>query len=564
MHNVIQRLIERLPLDFRILCRQFMLRVIDLEALSIQADVTGFLGQFAGVLIMLSLVHAFVTYVGFTSFPNPADRLAFCWHMEHYLIATTMLVVGLFTVLSWDASFPDRRDVMVLSPLPVGPHTILFAKVSASATVLGIAILTLNCGSGIVVPFLVGVMHGSMWGFYQSLTAYWIAIIGASAFLYCSVLTIQGFTALLLPRRIFLRLSAILQLAAFGLFFAVYFLQPSFTNPSALADAQNQWILASSPSYWFFALLNQLNGTLSRALTWLAVRAWIGLAVAICGAAASLLLCYVRTMRKTIEEPDLVPGVHGLLWMPRFGGSLQTAVALFSVRSLTRSRQHRVAFAFYLAFVFGLALSLLRGELSSAGRSEVTVDLLMSTFMMMTFAVFGLRSVFALPVSLTANWVLRTTQVRSPEAYIAATRGSLLLFAGLPAWLLSAGLSLGFNPAGQVVAHLAILALLGWILAELCLIGFYKVPFTCSYLPGKSNIQLVFWAFFIVCLPLAVWIANVELDALHHPLKFVCMAAVFAAIALGLFGLNRFKAQSAVLYFEEIPEEVITTLKLSA
>jgi hypothetical protein len=96
-----------------------------------------------------------------------------------------------------------------------------------------------------------------------------------------------------------------------------------------------------------------------------------------------------------------------------------------------------------------------------------------------------------------------------------------------------------FQPCRQVVAHLAILALLGWILAELCLIGFYKVPFTCSYLPGKSNIQLVFWAFFIVCLPLAVWIASVELDALHHPLKFACMAAVFAAIALGLFGFNR-------------------------
>ena len=61
----------------------------------------------------------------------------FCWHMEHYLIATMMLVVGLFTVLSWDAAFPDRRDVMVLSPLPVAPHTILFAKVSASAAVIG-------------------------------------------------------------------------------------------------------------------------------------------------------------------------------------------------------------------------------------------------------------------------------------------------------------------------------------------------------------------------------------------------------------------------------------------
>ena len=30
------------------------------------------------------------------------------------MIATTMLVVGLFAILSWDSTFPDRRDVMVL------------------------------------------------------------------------------------------------------------------------------------------------------------------------------------------------------------------------------------------------------------------------------------------------------------------------------------------------------------------------------------------------------------------------------------------------------------------
>jgi hypothetical protein len=403
-----------------------------------------------------------------------------------------------------------------------------------------------------------------MWGFYQSLAAYWVSIVGASVFLYCSVLAIQGFTALLLPRRMFLRLSAILQLTAFGLFLAVYFLQPSITAPAQMGAMENHWVLACSPSYWFFAVFNQVNRTLPAEYSWLAVRAWIGLAIAICGAAASLLLCYLRTMKKTIEEPDLVPGARGLQWLPSFGGSLQTAIALFSIRSLTRSRQHRVAFSFYLAFVFGIALSLLRDELASRGRPEVTVGLLMSTFMMMTFAVFGLRSVFALPVSLTANWVLRTTQVRSPGKYIAATRGSLLLFAAAPVWVLSAGIALGFRPVGQVAAHLAILALLGWILAELCLIGFYKVPFTCSYLPGKSNIQFVFWAFFIVCVPLALWIADIELDALHHPLKFACMAAVFAAVALGLFGFNRFRAQSAILYFEELPEEVITTLKLSA
>jgi hypothetical protein len=49
-------LLDRLPLQFRVLCHQFLLRVVDLEALSIKADVTAFLGQFAGILIMFSLI----------------------------------------------------------------------------------------------------------------------------------------------------------------------------------------------------------------------------------------------------------------------------------------------------------------------------------------------------------------------------------------------------------------------------------------------------------------------------------------------------------------------------
>ena len=40
--------------------------------------------------------------------------------MEHFLIATTMVVIGLFSVLNWDSIFPDHRGVLVLAPLPVG------------------------------------------------------------------------------------------------------------------------------------------------------------------------------------------------------------------------------------------------------------------------------------------------------------------------------------------------------------------------------------------------------------------------------------------------------------
>ncbi len=73
---------------------------------------------------------------------------------QHFLIATTMLVVGLFAVLSWDATFPDRRDVLVLAPLPVRARTMFLAKVAAVGTSLGLTIVLLHCAMGLILPLL--------------------------------------------------------------------------------------------------------------------------------------------------------------------------------------------------------------------------------------------------------------------------------------------------------------------------------------------------------------------------------------------------------------------------
>ena len=554
-----RRILSALPLEFRVLYRQFLLRVIDLETLSVQADVVGFLGQFAGLLVMYSLLQAIGAFLSTLGPPPPPLALHLAtWHTEHSSIEIMMLVVGLITVISWDATFPDRRDVMVLSPLPVAPHTILFAKLAASGAILGMAILALNCASSFAWSLI-------LVGFPSALRfflAWWLTMIAASTFLYSSVLTVQGFFALALPRRIFLRLSAILQLAAFGLFLSVYFLEPTVATPGIFSSAENHWVLACSPTYWFFAFFNQLNGTLTPELGWLAVRAWAGLGIVTCGATASLLICYKRTMKRTVEEPDLVPGAGGFHWTPRFGSALQTAVVLFSFRSLTRSRQHRVVYAFFLSLVFAIALSLLRDNFSATTPRAVSRELLIPTTLIVCFAVIGLRSVFPRPISLTANWILRITQLCPSRKYIAATRRSMLLFAAIPAWLMAAFLSLPFRPWQHVAEHLAVLAFVGWIFVEVSLIGFYKVPFTCSYLPGKSNIQFMFWGFFVVLFILIVSFAPVELGTFGVPTSYALLLAALAAVASGLWAFNRHRAESAVLYFEELPDEMITTLGL--
>lgn len=558
-----RRLVEFLPIRFRILFRQFLLRVVDLEALSVQADVPRFLGQFASLLIFISLCAAAgPLMVGGALMSKPEAYLSFVWGGEQTLISGTMLVVGLVVVIGWDSTFPDRQDVMVLSPLPVAPRTILFAKVAASAALLGLTVLALNVATGIAWPVLLGSQHGSILGFLQSLTAYWLAMIGAGAFLYCAVLTLQGLTALVLPRRIFLGLSAFLQLVAFGVFLGGFFLQPAITTSGGMAAAENHWVLAWSPSFWFFGLLNQLNGSLPPELYWLARRAWVGLAIAVSGATAALLLCYLRTMRKTVEEPDLVPGARGWRWTLRFGSALDRAIVVFSLRSLLRSRRHRVAMAFYLAVICSLALWWLRVELASPVLLPLNAEFLTATFVMMSLAVFGLRSVFSLPISLNANWVLRTTQLCSSERYVNATRKTLMFLAVAPVWVATAFLSLAFRPLDQVAVHLVVLAILGWVFVEVSLVGFYKVPFTCSYLPGKVHVQVVFWCFLLLIFVFSMVTAEVELPWLADAVRSSAMIAFLTAAGVGLGAFNRKRARSAVLYFEELPPEVITTLGL--
>lgn len=542
--------VRRLPLGFRVLYKQFLLRVIDLESLSIEADIPRFLGQFAGILIMFSLLRA----VGMLFFPPPpAAELS----IQQSQFSLMMLIAGLITVISWDSIFPDRRDVMILAPLPVRPQIILLAKLAASAGLIGLAIVCVNCASSLAFA---GAFAG-LAGFPRYLLAWWFTMAACSAFLYCAVFAVQGLTALLLPRRAFLRLSAILQLVAFALFLGAYFLAPTFLSFPDFTAAANHTLVARMPSFWFVALFNQLAGHLPSQLTWLATRAWIALGIVVAGAGFSLLLSYTHTMKRIVEEPDLVPCAAGFHWIPRFNRSLPGAIAFFSLRSITRSRQHRLALAFSWSVIFALALAWIRSELKTPPE-PVNLDFLMSTFLMMCCAVLGLRGVFSLPISLHANWMLRVTQLRPTTKYLAATRLCLLLFGVTPIWIIAAAFSFHFTPWQPAARHLAFLALAGWVLVELGLVRFYKVPFTCSYLPGKTNVQVIFWGFVFVLFILGFTLETCELGALTNLPRFFSLMAFAAAAAAGLFAYNRGKASSAVLYFEELPPEIITRLGL--
>lgn len=559
--------------QFRVLYRQFLFRVIDLELLSSQGEISKLLGQIAALLVFFSLLVSFGVWALAGSHMRTPALLIGSWGMEHFLIATTMLAVGLFAVLSWDSMFPDRRDVLVLAPLPVRARTVFLAKVAAVATALGVMVAALNVLTGLPAPLAFSPLNSGVLGLARSFAAYWVTMLTAGTFIFCCLLGIQGLAAQILPHRQFLRMSSFLQMAAFCLLVGVYFLQPPLATPQALTAAQNQGWLACLPSYWFLGLFQELNGSMRPALTPLAWRAWIGLGIATCIATLAYLLSYFRTLRKIVEEPDIVPRSRGARWLPRFGDPLQTAIGQFSVRTLFRSRQHRLILAFYSGIGFALVIFWVKTpyaqeQLSAASVGslwhQLNAPLLAASIVMMFFWVVGIRATFAMPLELRANWIFRITALGGVTEYLAASRRAFYALAVFPVLAASAAVFPSLWPCWPALGHLVILGLLGLILCDLCLAGFQKIPFACSYLPGKSNVTRAFWLCIFVFILLVAKGSELERRALERPAGYAIMLAILVvAMVCSRWRTTAIaKSGGARLQFEELPPPAVQILGL--
>ena len=563
-------------MHFRVLYRQFLFRLMDVELLAASArgDATTLLGQFGSLLIFVSISLSMGAVTVGGAMRHWPGAIAMVWTVERFLVSLTMLVVGIFAVLNWDSTFLDRRDVLVLAPLPVRGRTLFAAKIAAAASALGLTALALNSLVGFAWPMALAPDGSGITGTLRFVAAFWITVVAAGTFLYCAVLGVQAVAAQL-PRGWYLGVSSVLQIAALVLFLGVLCLGPSLTTAEALGAPENQRTLAWLPPYWFMGLLSELSGAYPAeshaVMAPLARRAVAGLVFAIFAAGGAFLLSYFRTLRKIVEEPDIVPGSRGGIWLPRFGNAPQTALVQFVIRTLLRSPRHRVILAFFLGgglAVVSVYLSIAREAMHLTGTDivrQVNVPMLVSSVLILCASWMGTRTVFSLPLDLRANWLFRVTPAPGGPRRLAAVRRALLALSVVPVLAAAAALLLCFWPWTPVAEHLLLLGLLGSLLADISLTGFRKIPFTCSYLPGKSKVHMVFW-FAIVGVIMAVHkIVELEQQAMGNRLGYWAMAVVLAAAA---FAARRVADASATrngpeIQFEESASDDVIVLGLN-
>jgi hypothetical protein len=415
------------------------------------------------------------------------DRLVF--------ITMTMTAAGLVALVIWDGVFPDRRDARILGVLPVPGHVLIAARLLALAAVAAIMVTGVNIAPSLMYGLVLG-MYGGAANSIVGILAHFIATSVAGIFVFTVLIAVQGVVLNLGGRRASDRIAVVFQIV-----FVVALLQMIFFLPrlSGLltTDLHNSW-LRVVPSVWFLGLYDVLGGRAVSGAGALASIALLATVATTAMTAGLFTLTHARLHRRALESQDSgharwrsVRSLVNAITRRVTRHMTSRAIFEFTLRTLARSRSHRLLLSMYVGVALALVASALVPLVLRRGFAAVatpSVEMLSAPFVLSFFTLVGMRVAIAIPVEPRANWMFR---LREPDDRVHTIDGvavALLLAGVVPSVCLAAATAAVLWGVRVAVLHALFCGLMGWLLTELLLIRLDKMPFTCTYLPGRSRI----------------------------------------------------------------------------
>jgi hypothetical protein len=530
---------------YRLLIGQFFTRFFDKESLSPQGEPEAGVIQTLGILAVPGAFLAILCMpLGFVAWSVVAARLLF--------VLYSMIVMSFIVVYEWDVLFPDRRDYLILTPIPIPLHTLFLAKAAALAIFVGLFLADVNFFSVLFWPGVEG--RGTMLALWASHT---VVVFSSGLFAAMSAAAAQGLLITLFRGRLYRRVSVAIQTVAMGLLVMLLFLSPLVAGGLEQLVNRRSPLIYWFPPYWFAGLYEQIRPVLhpspiARLGAW-AVR---GLAVS----SALFLLTYLpgyRRHSRRVLETETIPlerrPRRASLWLLR--DPVQRAVFAFITQSITRSVKHRLFLATYGGFGGALAVfALISGP---AGRLRLPLTL---SFVLIS----GLRAAFSFPSELGANWCFRLGALAPAAAYGIAMRKWIAVCALGPLFLLVAPLELLSFSWPLALFHLAYGLTLSLLLMELMFLAFRKVPFTCSRLPGKVNLTFLAAAYVFGFTAYSRTIGAFEELLSASPVRGgLFLAAAGLALATLYAWRSRAIASGSALIYDDGSDPVVRTLGLT-
>jgi len=466
-----------------------------------------------GLFILLHLAFLWDHVATFS--PDTIDKLL----AEVVVLFVTYALVstGLIAVLAWDTLAFDRRDAMVLGPMPLRGITILLAKLAALAAFLLATVLAVNAPTALLFGLVTGGYLG--WaGVARHAGAHLVATVGAGTFVFAAMVIVRGVLILVTSARVAAWANSVSQfLFVGGLLWFVSAI------PSAMATAE-PWVSGAGvigwlPTAWFLGIFERLVGTMRPEASAMAQRALLMTGVAIVGGAGLVALGFRRQMSLALMPSASTGGVasarvsiplaHVLASRSLIARGVSTFMLLTLVRSRAQQAPIAVTSAIGLAIVVGAWPSVLDARWQNVPIAVAWVPLVLAYWMSM-----GLRAAAFVPAELPASWVFQVSAPQLESPWRAAVRASLLAFViprALAMSLLLAPL-LGWRLG---VEHAAIVCTSIAILLQLVALSIRHVPFTQEYRPGYANLK-VWWPAYLAGMVVFAYGPTAVLLGLQH------------------------------------------------
>jgi len=498
-----------------------------------------------------------------------------------YLITYSMIAMGFLGLVTWDGVFPDRRDARILGPLPLSMRTFVVARLGAVCYMFVLFLSVSQLPTALVFG-IIAARFDSPGGMLRGMAGQFIATGLASAFTFFSLIAMQCALLNVLGRTTVQRVAVLLQtLFAASLLQMLAFLPQvggHMRDGNVAADWMSSPLARLLPSVWFLAVYEAFTGFGGRGIYKMAIPAVTVTAAVISAAIVLYAASYARLTRRALETPPGTRTRASALW-PRdvFGGlpawlrpsPVKHAVCAFTLRSLVRSRQHRLLLSLYVAIALAFVLSgivplVLRGDPAALAQPGVAIT--SAPLVVMFFVLVGLRALFAIPIEPKANWIFRLREPANRRAVVAGVRRALMMACVLPVTL-AAGASVGIPWGLRLgLAHALFCALMGILLTELLLIRFCKVPFTCMYFPGRARMRTM-WPFYLVGFSAYTYTAGaLEADILLRDLSAYSIFCGLVAFAIAVLTVTRalWLTGATNLSFEESdPDAIFAGFSLS-
>ena len=447
----------------------------------------------------------------------------------------SLLATGLITLVIWEGIFPDKRDSRILGVLPIRLRSLVVSRLAALASVY-VMFVCATALPGALSFGIVSAVFGGTRGIAETIGAHLLATGGAEAVVFFGVVLLQCVVLNTVGAAVAQRLAVVLQVAMVVALFQMPLLLPLLSSPRIAAYAPLAAVATSLSAIGLYAASY-------RRLTRLALEG-IG------------------------ESNARKPAFRGVI--PAIGRLLPVsqparAVFAFTVRTAARSRQHRMLLAGWVGLAVAMILSTFGGGLARGGWrffSTPTPVALAAPLILAALTMTGMRMLFAIPTEIRANWSIRTRQPLSVRQALDGATAALFVCGVLPAIALAFGSATFLWGLRIGVMHALFCGLLGLLLAEVLSIGLDKVPFTCTYMPGKAKIVKL-WPLYLTIFSFYTGaMASLETQLLRRG-GFPTAIAVFIGLTvIAGFIRRRSTADLPNLRFEEEPSDALTLVSL--